>query len=136
MPLGEQGPSLSLAGDDIILEIITLIGTPVDSWRTAINIGIAVVAMVAVGLLLAAVWYNRFDPVLSDLVVKNFATIIGLPFAFIASFVVVALFRQSEGQVDFEGFGFKFSGAAGQIVLWVLCFLVISGCIKLLWRNS
>jgi hypothetical protein len=49
-------------------------------------------------VLVFAVWHNRFDPVLSRLVVHNFAAIVGLPSAFVASFIVIALFRQGETQ--------------------------------------
>jgi hypothetical protein len=106
-----------------------------DTWRRAINLGIALVALLAVALLVGAAWYNRFDPVLTELVVRNFAAIIGLPFAFIAAFVVVALFRQSETPVEFEGFGLKLKGAAGEIVLWILCFVAIAGAIAFLWKG-
>ncbi len=106
-----------------------------DGWRQIINLGIALVALGATATLVIAAWVNRFDPVLSDLVVKNFAAIIGLPFAFTASFVVVALFRQSSGPLEFNGFGFRFKGASGEIVLWILCFVSISGMIRLLWKS-
>jgi hypothetical protein len=89
-------------------------GRRMDGWRQIINLGIAVVALGATAALVAAAWFNRFDPVLSDLVVKNFAAIIGLPFAFIASFVVVALFRQGTGPIEFDGFGLHFKGASGR----------------------
>src|ERR1700733_7957542 len=67
-----------------------------DKWRRQINLGIAVLALIGIALLIALLWSNRFDPVLSGLVTKNFAAIVGLPFAFVASFVVVAMFRQGE----------------------------------------
>ena len=105
-----------------------------EKWRHGINIGIAIIAMLAVAGLVAIVWGERYDPVLVELVVTNFAAIIGLPFAFLASFVVVALFRQSEGEIEFEAVGIKLKGAAGQIVLWVICFLAITGAIALLWK--
>lgn len=104
-------------------------------WRRVINLGIAIAALLAVGLLLLAAWYNRFDPVLSGLVVRNFAAIIGLPFAFLGAFVVVALFRQGETPVEFEGFGLKLKGAAGEVVLWILCFVALAGAIAFLWKG-
>jgi hypothetical protein len=106
-----------------------------DNWRRAINLGIAIVALLATATLIGAVWYNRFDPLLTELVARNFAAIVGLPFAFIAAFVVVALFRQGETPLQFEGFGLKLKGAAGEIVLWILCFVAISGMIALLWKT-
>jgi hypothetical protein len=103
--------------------------------RQLINIGIAIAALGGTALVIGLLWVNRFDPVVTDLVVRNFATIIGLPFAFIAAFVVVALFRQGDGVMEFKGFGLEFKGASGEIVLWVLCFLSIAGAIKLLWKS-
>jgi hypothetical protein len=66
----------------------------------------------------------------------HFAAIIGLPGAAGVAFVLVIFLRQTEGPIEFEGLGFKFKGAAGQVVLWVLCFLAIAGAIKLLWYAS
>jgi hypothetical protein len=63
----------------------------------------------------------------------HFAGIIGLPGAAAVAFVIVVFLRQTEGPIEFEGLGFKFKGAAGQVVMWVLCFLAISGAIKLVW---
>jgi hypothetical protein len=81
-----------------------------------------------VSALIWADWSNRYDPVLSDLVTRKFAAIIG-------AFIVVALFRQAEGAVEFEAVGVKFKGAAGQFVLWLVCFLAIAAAIALLWRG-
>jgi hypothetical protein len=106
-----------------------------DNWRRLINLGIAVVSLLGTALLIVAVWSQRFDPLLSGLVTKNFAAIVGLPFSFVAAFVVVALFRQGESALDFEAFGVKLKGAAGEIILWLLCFAAISGSISLLWKN-
>jgi len=68
-----------------------------------------------------------------DILYDHFAAIIGLPGAACVAFGIVAFLRQTDGPIEFEGFGFKFKGAAGQVVMWVLCFLAIAGAIKLLW---
>jgi hypothetical protein len=107
----------------------------IDKWRRLTNSGIALVSLMGLALLIAALWLNRSDKALSDLVTKNFAAIAGPPFAFVASFVVVALFRQGESAVDFEAFKVKLKGAAGEIILWLLCFVAISGSITLLWKG-
>jgi hypothetical protein len=103
--------------------------------RQLVNIIIAIVALVATASVILALWINRFDPVVTDLVVKNFAAIIGLPFAFIASFIVVALFRQGDVPMEFKGLGLEFKGASGEVILWLFCFMAISGAIKVLWKN-
>jgi hypothetical protein len=103
--------------------------------RQLVNVIIAVAALGATAALIIALWVNRTDPVLTNLVLKNFPVIIGLPFAFIASFIVVALFRQGDSPIEFKGLGLEFKGAAGEIILWLLCFVAISGAIKLLWKD-
>jgi hypothetical protein len=103
--------------------------------RQITNVGIALVGLIATAALFVLLWLNRFDEVLTRLVLRNFPVIIGLPFAFIASFVVVALFRQGEAPVEFKGFGFEFKGAAGEVFLWLLCFLGIASAIKMLWKE-
>jgi len=64
---------------------------------------------------------------------EHFAAVVGLPVsAIFSAFIVVAL-EQSSGPVKFEGLGFKFEGSAGQVVLWVLCFLALVIGIRVLW---
>ncbi|MBG19437.1 MAG: hypothetical protein CML31_05645 [Rhizobiales bacterium] len=105
-----------------------------DNIRHIVSIILAVTSAFAVMLLAWAVWQERYDRILTELVVTNFAAIIGLPFAAITSFIVVTLFRQTEGAVEFEAFGVKLKGSAGQTILWVICFLSIAAAIALLWR--
>jgi hypothetical protein len=92
----------------------------------------AMIAIVATVLLvfIHAVWN---DPGANGIVAKHVRVIIGLPVAGLFSLVVIALFRSTEGTIKFEALGFKFEGASGPIVMWVICFLAISGSIRLLW---
>jgi hypothetical protein len=103
--------------------------------RQVVNLAIAITALGATAILIGLLYANRFDPVLSGLVVKNFAAIVGLPFGFIAAFAVVALLRQPNKEIEFKGLGLEFKGAAGEVVLWLFCFSAITGAIKLLWQN-
>jgi hypothetical protein len=102
-------------------------------WRQKLNIAIAVLLLGIVGLLVFALWLNRFDPVVTEVVLRNFPTIVGLPFAFIASFIVVALFRQANSPMEFKGLGLQFQGASGEVILWLLCFVAIASMIKWFW---
>jgi hypothetical protein len=61
-----------------------------------------VLFLAIVGLLIFVLWQSRFDSVVTDLVLRNLPTIIGLPFAFVAAFVVVALFRQGHTPMEFK----------------------------------
>jgi hypothetical protein len=92
---------------------------------------VAVVGAMAVfgfTILVVATGFGEWEKVLA----AHFAAIIGLPGAPAVAFVVVFL-RQTEGPIEFEGVGFKIKGAAGQLLMWVVCFLSIAGAIKWLW---
>ena len=71
-----------------------------------------------------------------DLYKKNFLVIIGLPLASMASLFLVLILEYSKGPIEFEGLGFKFKGASGPLIMWVICFLAIVGAFKLLWIGS
>ena len=72
---------------------------------------------------------GNFDRILEE----HFLATVGLPLSAMAAASVVAIFEFQSGSVRFEGLGFKFSGASGQIILWIFCFLSIVGALKLLW---
>ena len=70
---------------------------------------------------------------LMEIAQQHFAATIGLPFAALASLSLVLILEFRAGKIEFEGFGFKFRGASGPIILWVISFLAIATAIKLLW---
>jgi len=86
-----------------------------------------------VGLVLAGGLAVFIKVELFDIVVAHFPAVCGLPGAALVALYVVSFLEKTSGQIEFEGFGFKFRGASGPIVLWVLCFLSIVGAIKALW---
>ena len=69
----------------------------------------------------------------SKFVTDNFLALVGAPTCATVAFVVVTAFTQTEGPVRFKGLGFELEGAAGPVVLWVLCFLATVGGVKVLW---
>ena len=46
-------------------------------------------------------------------------------FGVIVAFSIVLTLSFATGDIEFEAPGFKFKGASGPIVLWVLCFVAI-----------
>jgi hypothetical protein len=104
--------------------------TWLEELRRKLNIAIAVIGLALFVVLPVAFW-GRFQ---SAVPADDLATIVGIPFSFVAAFVVVALFKQAEAPMDFQGFGLKMKGAAGEIILWLLCFVAISGAIAVLWK--
>lgn len=86
-------------------------------------------AVVLFGLFIWAEWNNgKWNTVAFN----HFAATVGVPAAAAGALVVVALFRTAEGRIKFEVIGFKFEGASGPIIMWVLCFLAITAAIKTL----
>jgi hypothetical protein len=74
------------------------------------------------------------QPWMMDIFRKHPAAIIGLPTGALASLGIVLLLEVKSGRIEFEVLGLKFRGAAGEIVLWVVCFMAIISAIKLLWE--
>jgi hypothetical protein len=87
--------------------------------------------MMAVGLSLL-LYHTGFDP-WQNIFLEHFAATVGVLGASICSFGAVVFLRQSEGPIEFEAWGMKFKGAAGQVVLWAFGIIVLSLCAKLLW---
>ena len=57
-------------------------------------------------------------------------------FSIILSLFVVLMLKFSSGPIEFEVIGFKFKGASGPIIMWVICFLVIVLAFSLLSPKS
>jgi hypothetical protein len=68
-----------------------------------------------------------------DVLAQHFAAVVGLPVAVTVAFVIVSFLRQTDGPIEFEGLGFKFKGAAGQVVMWALCFMSMAAAIHWCW---
>ncbi len=101
------------------------------------GIGVRIAAFIIlasiIGALLAFVIGQWNNPEIRAIVTAHLQAAIGLPVAGVFAFLVVALFRTTEGRIRFEVLGLKFDGAAGPIIMWVFCFLAITVSIRLLW---
>ncbi len=73
------------------------------------------------------------DPAFLDLFKRNYITIVGLPMAMLAALFIVVFLEQTSGPIEFDVLGFKFKGASGPVVLWVLCYLAMVASFKILW---
>jgi multisubunit Na+/H+ antiporter MnhB subunit len=94
-------------------------------------ISVAVVVLVCTVLVLLLL-HTGFDFWQDDLK-EHFLGTLGLIGLIVVAFGTVTFLRQSEGPIEFEALGMKFKGAAGQVVLWAFCLIVLSLCAKLLW---
>lgn len=71
-----------------------------------------------------------------QMVQQHPAATFGIGICAISAFFVVAVLELTAGAIQFDVLGFKFQGAAGQVVLWVLCFLSMVFAMWLLWDKS
>jgi hypothetical protein len=97
-------------------------------------VGLAVLCFFVVVplLLIFQEWGNEN---VRKIVVDQIAVIMGLPMAGLFALLIVAVFQSTTGAVKFEATpAFKFEGAAGPIIFWVICFLAITTSIKMLWK--
>jgi hypothetical protein len=64
---------------------------------------------------------------------KHFPATIGLPLSAVSSLCVVLALRAATGPIEFEALGFKFQGASGPLVFWLLSFIAMIHALWLLW---
>jgi hypothetical protein len=71
-----------------------------------------------------------------QMVQQHPAATIGIGISAISAFFIVAVLELTTGTVQFEVLGFKFQGTAGQVILWVLCFMSMVFAVWLLWDKA
>jgi uncharacterized membrane protein YeiB len=107
-----------------------------ERFSRALRIGAMWGALLSVGvqsiLILAFFYHWGFDP-LKEVSQSHFLATVGLTGFASVSFAVVVFLRNTEGPVEFDVWGLRFRGAAGQVVLWAFCVIVLSACAKTLW---
>jgi hypothetical protein len=72
---------------------------------------------------------------LAILLNEHYAAMAGTPLAAVTAFCIVSILKVTNGPIEFEGFGFKFRGASGPIILWLLCFGAIACAFYFLWSG-
>jgi hypothetical protein len=82
-----------------------------------IFMGTGAFSVVFLSFLVFHSWGN--DSWIVDVVKAHFTATIGLPLAAIAAICIVFLFKFVSGEIEFEGLGFKFKGAAAPVILWI-----------------
>jgi hypothetical protein len=106
------------------------------TFRMFVN-GVAVIGAIESALafelpLQRALW--KSEPWIVNTFQQHFAAIVGLPGMALLAFVIVVMLEWRFDKIEMELVGFlKFQGAAGPIVLWVLCFIAMALSVKLLW---
>ena len=102
--------------------------------RTLIGVALFLAMLVTPIFMLSLLYINGSDP-LSQIVRDQTPAMLGIPWAGGAALIVVLLFKPVFGDMEFEALGFKFRGASGPVVLWVLCFLAETLAISTLWHH-
>ncbi len=100
--------------------------------RTISLVGALLAALILAALELAFFYHAGLQP-WQKIAEEHFLATVCLTGFAIVSFAVVIFLRHTEGPVQFEVWGLKFKGAAGQVVIWAFCVIVLSLCAKLLW---
>jgi hypothetical protein len=78
--------------------------------------------------------YLENQPWVTKIVQQHFAATAGLPCIAALAFLIVITFEARYEAIEMEFFGImKFKGAAGPIVLWVLCVITMACCVRMLW---
>ena len=67
---------------------------------------------------------------------KHYAATIAVPLSAIAALCVVLALKATTGPIEFEALGFKFRGASGPLVFWLICFLAMVWAVWLLWNRG
>jgi hypothetical protein len=70
---------------------------------------------------------------LGDWESRHFGVVLCVPAAALGAFVVVALFRTTDGPIKLVLPGGSFEGAALPIILWIVVFLAIIEGIEMIW---
>ena len=118
---------------------------PEHAKQLAVDLADIVLALMVTGLVIYLIavfvsyltdakWLYEFH----SAIVKSEAMSVGIPCAAVGAFGVVALLlhvfppEQQEGAIKIKFFGAEFTGPAGPITLWLLCFLAFIAAVKVL----
>ena len=91
-------------------------------------------ASFAIRLTIEVWWELPSSSWIMDVHRAHYAATVAVPVAMVEAFFLVLILKQFAGDMEFEVLGFKFRGASGPLVLWVLCFLTIIFAVWLLWN--
>lgn len=101
-----------LEGSNRALKMLTMGFFGVVLVSNAIFLLVSVVSPALGGMIV-----YKIDGIANMYIATSFAAAIAL--------LVVLSLRYVAGEIEFEAIGFKFKGASGPVVLWVLCFLAV-----------
>lgn len=71
----------------------------------------------------------------SAFVFRNYLIFFGMPYAAIFAYFLVSTLEKTRGPIEVELATFKFKGAGGPLLFWILVFLTIISGFQMLWRG-
>ena len=95
-----------------------------------IVVSIVVCLVVAVLLFVIDAGYHYF---FDEVIIHHFAAVIGLPMAALGSLALVLVLRTIAGNIEVKILGVEFKGAAGPLLMWILCFATMAIAISKVW---
>jgi hypothetical protein len=102
-----------------------------------IRIGVAAVACAIAFVVGTTLFWKALGALTPELmrplIADRFLVVIFLPLSAMSALLIVMIFRSASGPIEFEALGFKFKGAAGETVMWILTFLAFTVAAKALW---
>lgn len=101
--------------------------------KFAIQIIFGSVFFLFAGAYLFSLWQFRNSSELNNILEQHILVTIGIPLAIMTSATIVAIFELQSGSIEFQIFDIRYKGAASQIIMWVIVFLVIVAALKILW---
>lgn len=102
----------------------------------ALFVATLMVAMVFFTYIVSAYTSFKYPEKFRLLAGDNASMLIALPQCAAVSFALVVFLRQTDGPITIEGLGFKFTGAAGPVILWILCYLAMAYSCKIVSKGK
>jgi hypothetical protein len=114
-----------------------LFETKVGKWVGGIAVvalllwGVQILGMITYSVLMQTPPSNGW---LNKLIQDHYPAMIGIPLMSLTAICIVMCFQVAiGGPIEFEALGFKFRGASGPVLMWVLCFLALTLALRVLW---
>ena len=105
-----------------------------EQGETIANVRLITIVFLPLIFIMFSIWFFIFSPeTIQCIIEEHFRAITGIPIAFITSLFLVLLLKQEAKGIVFKCLSFEFSGLAGEVILWAICFLAIVHAMEILW---
>lgn len=104
-----------------------------------IAIGILIAGILIYGVLIIGIYFLKRWQDVKPILESRPNVCFGLPFSAVASFGIVSLLNSaspSDKELAFKAFNLDFTGPAGPVTMWLLCFMAFIWAIKTLSNDA